>query len=104
MTKPFLPGQGGDVNPFAGWGLRTVPGGLLRLRGAKALCGAGKDMAAQSSPSVDWDWDYWEKKYALGQQAPFSWVWELGHCSRAGVGLEGRHLHPRIVYPHHKSS
>ena len=80
MTKPFLLRRDGDVNPFAGWELRTVPDGLLRLRDVKALCGAREDVTAQSSfgGDWDWDWDYWERNYSLGQQGPFSWVWELG--------------------------
>ena len=99
--KAFPVGRGGDVNPFAGWGLRRVPGGLLRLRGDRALWGAGEDTTAQSSSS--WDWDYWERKYSLGQQAHLLWIWKLDHCSRAGVGLEGRHSHPHIVHPLCKS-
>lgn len=63
-------------------------GGLLWFRGAKAFCRAGEDVTAQSSSGGDWDWDYWERKYSLGQQALFFRIWELDHCSRAGVGLK----------------
>lgn len=55
------------------------------LRDAKAFGGAGEGMEAESSSSRDWGCDYWERKYSLGQQALFSWIWELDHCS-TGLG------------------